>query len=431
MNKANKNNNKRSDRINNINKRIKNINRRINNIKPRQRNQKKFNSSRNTTGFGPGIPAATRSRFNKNFRVINQTANTMTVEGRDLIYSIPDQLTAPIQSTPVISTIPANPAYWTGTRIAALAAGYQNYRPLMMKLTYVPQCAVTQQGNVLAGTIWGQAPSNQNLQQTLRTSNGGMLTQCYTKAVSNITLASNLQFNLFRMAGEFNQESNPFTFIAIAVGCTNLNGERIIPGYFYIEYRYTLKNPIGNTIAYFNSGLVQANALPYEYNNVTIINMLESKQFNNLIPLGAVLQDDSIDEEDKRVTYNGLEVQLAEDHPIWVFACEAVSSKEGENYKMLKYAEQITAEEDTDVQLASRTGVIYPSRVKEDYYVIRLSVGTDGLAQIDEGVTYYTISSALIYQDYGKLTGMQFVGGTHAYIDFEVRKDEVTLVQAN
>lgn len=382
-------------------------------------------------GFGPGIPAATRSRFNKNFRVINQTANTMTVEGRDLIYSIPDQLTAPIQTTPVISAIPANPAYWTGTRIAALAAGYQNYRPLMFKLTYVPQCAVTQQGNVLAGTIWGQAPSNQNLQQTLRTSNGGLLTQCYTKAVSNVTLASNLQFNLFRMAGEFNQESNPFMFIAIAVGCTDNNGNRIIPGYFYIEYRYTLKNPIGNTITYYNSGLIEYQNSNIQYNNVTITNMLETKYLSNTIPLGAILQDDSIDGEDRRLSYNGMEIELNNEHPVWVFACEAIPSEEVPYKRQLYYTGSArTGDEIEEVQLSDRTGVIY-SLIRDDveYWYIFISVGNGGLVAVPASTTYYTIATAQIQQDWGTFIRAQIVGGTHVYLTFEIKAQDVVLTQ--
>lgn len=266
------------------------------------------------------MPAAQTPKFERQFTVLSQTANSMRVRGRDLIYQIPDELIATSQDTPVITVIPCNPAYWTGTRISALAAGYQNYRPLSFTMNYIPQCAVTQQGNVIAGTLWNQSPSFNNLQQTLRTSNGGMLTQCYAKASSVITLKSNLQFNLYRMAGEFDQESNPFIFIALAIGCVDLSGKKINPGYFYVTYEFVLKNPIGNTISYYNSQLVPLNVLPVPFHNVSLINC---KQFinpdNQEIPIGALLQDDYT-QNGRVITYNGAQVMLPEDAKFWVFA---------------------------------------------------------------------------------------------------------------
>lgn len=84
---------------------------------------------------GNKIAAASAKPFKKRFTVLRQNGNSVRVTGRDLIYTIPDELTAPIQDTNVITVIPANPAYWKGTRISALASGYQNYRPLLFKLT--------------------------------------------------------------------------------------------------------------------------------------------------------------------------------------------------------------------------------------------------------------------------------------------------------
>lgn len=266
------------------------------------------------------MPAAQTPKFERQFTVVSQNANSMRVRGRDLIYQIPDDLTATAQDTPVITVIPCNPAYWTGTRISALASGYQNYRPMSFTMNYIPQCAVTQQGNVIAGTLWNQAPAYQNLQQTLRTSNGGMLTQCYAKATSVITLKSNLQFNLFRMAGEFDQESNPFIFIALAVGCVDLSGRKINPGYFYVTYEFVFKNPIGNTISYFNSQLAPLNILPVPFTNVSMVNC---KPFinpdNQDIPIGAILQDD-YHQSGRVITYSGTEVLLPEDAKFWLFA---------------------------------------------------------------------------------------------------------------
>jgi len=261
------------------------------------------------------IPMATRTKFSKDFRILRQNGTSATVSGRDLIYTIPDTLTAPIQTTQVITIIPANPAYWIGTRIGALAQGYQNYRPLYFEVTYVPQCAVTQQGNVLAGTIWNQAPNNQGLQQTLRTSNGGQLSQCYNKFTSIVRPKSNLQYNLYRMAGQFDQEANPFIYIALAIGCTNGNGQKIVPGYFYVTWKYELKNPIGEAVQYYNTGLILYQNIATNYNNKTII---FAGINDNIIATGTTIQ---LEDDGNTVTplYNGSVLIPDENSPVWEF----------------------------------------------------------------------------------------------------------------
>lgn len=255
------------------------------------------------------MPAAITSSFKRQFNILKQTGTSMRVHGKDLIYKIPDVIAN--NSGDVMTIIPCNPAYWTGTRMSAIAAGYQNYRPILFKITYVPQCAVTQQGNVLAGTLWAMTPNDENLQQTLRTSNGGMLVQCYKAHTTNVKLGNNLQFNLFRMGGKFDQESNPFIFVAIAIGTYNSNETKINPGYFYIEYEYELKNPIGNTIKYYNSGLVQNSQAEIGYVNETLINCYNDSNIN----LGAVIQKDN-----NKYYWNEKEVLINNDRMVWYFS---------------------------------------------------------------------------------------------------------------
>jgi hypothetical protein len=245
--------------------------------------------------------------------MLRQNGNSVRVTGRDLIYSIPDDLTSPIQDTNVITVIPANPAYWKGTRIAALASGYQNYRPILFKITYVPMCAVTQQGNVIGGTIWDDGIDNDNLQQSLRTSNGGFMTQCYVPHTTRIRPKSNLQFNLYRMGGEFSTTSNPFIFIAMAIGCKNTSNQRITPGYFYVTWSFELKNPIGSINTYNNSGLITYSQLQYELNN-TIININPSAE----IPFGAYV-DVEVGEDGPIPMYNGTPIEITDNTPVWAF----------------------------------------------------------------------------------------------------------------
>jgi len=278
-------------------------------------NKRMFKAKKPKTKPRNTIPMATRTKFSKDFRILRQNGTSATVSGRDLIYTIPDTLTAPIQTTQVITIIPANPAYWIGTRIGALAQGYQNYRPLYFEVTYVPQCAVTQQGNVLAGTIWNQAPNNQGLQQTLRTSNGGQLSQCYNKFTSIVRPKSNLQYNLYRMAGQFDQESNPFIYIALAIGCTNSNGQKIVPGYFYVTWKYELKNPIGEAIQYYNTGLILYQNIETNYNNKTIV---FAGINDTIIATGTTIQ---LEDDGNTVTplYNGSVLIPSESSPVWEF----------------------------------------------------------------------------------------------------------------
>jgi hypothetical protein len=269
---------------------------------------------------GKKIAAASARNFNKKFNVLRQNGNSVRVTGRDLIYSIPDDLTSPIQTSNVITVIPANPAYWKGPRIAALAAGYQNYRPILFKITYVPMCAVTQQGNVIGGTIWDDGIDNANIQQSLRTSNGGFMTQCYVPHTTRIRPKSNLQFNLYRMGGDFTTTSNPFIFVAIAIGCKNTNDKRVTPGYFYVTWSFELKNPIGSVNSYNNSGLIQYEDIKAEM-NTTMINLDPSSP----IPFGAYI---NVEEEESELVpyYNESPVEILGPTPTWVFTSVSKAS---------------------------------------------------------------------------------------------------------
>jgi hypothetical protein len=261
---------------------------------------------------GKKIAAASALTMRKKFTVLRQQGNSVRVTGRDLIYPIPDSLVAPMQSTNVIAVIPANPVYWTGTRIAALASGYQNYRPIKFKVNYIPICAVTQQGNVIGGTIWDDGIANDSIQQSLRTSNGGFLTQCYTPHSTSIRPKSNLPFNLYKIGGDF-QQTNPFIFIAIAIGCTNTNDQRIIPGYFYVTWSFELKNPIGSTNQFYNTGLINYSQLQPRMNN-TIINLVT----NSEVPFGAYI---NVEIENSTLVpyYNETPITVAQDTPTWGF----------------------------------------------------------------------------------------------------------------
>lgn len=309
---------------------------------------------------GRKIAAASAANFKKKFTMLRQNGNSVRVTGRDLIYSIPDDLTSPIQDTNVITVIPANPAYWKGTRISALASGYQNYRPILFKITYIPMCAVTQQGNVIGGTIWDDGIDNDNLQQSLRTSNGGFMTQCYVPHTTRIRPKSNLQFNLYRMGGEFSTTSNPFIFIALAIGCKNSNNQRITPGYFYVTWSFELKNPIGSINSYNNSGLIQYQQIVPEMNN-TIINIDPTSD----VPFGSYINIEQEDDELKAY-YNDTPIEISKTTPVWAFTSVTRASNSRLRQKIPIIYNSVTTDQ-VVLQINSNIGYII---AKEDYYDI-------------------------------------------------------------
>lgn len=331
------------NKINQINRKIKRQNKKINKTRRNIQRRKKV---KNRNMF-----AAYTKNFKKQFTILSQSGNFMKVKGRDLIYKIPESLVTE-NSTNILTIIPSNPAYWLGTRISAIASGYQNYRPLKFNVHYVPQCAVTQQGNVIGGTLWAMAPNSDNLQQTLRTSNGGMLTQCYKPGRSIVNLRRNLQFNLFRMGGKFDQESNPFIYIALTIGTVDNSQNRILPGYFYVDYIYELRNPIGDSIKYYNSGLLKNQDYKGNYINETLINCSEGS-----INLGTIIQKDN-----SKYFWHEKEVEVPNDSYVWYFSNQILTTSSGgeipENILDIEYTSTLPTDKNSEISVATNLLII-------------------------------------------------------------------------
>lgn len=242
------------------------------------------------------MPAAYAAHVRPRFNVSSRTATSAIVSGCDLIYPIPANLVA--SSDTIFAMFPANPAYWMGTRISQFAPAYQNYRPLAFRVSYIPQVAVTQQGTVFMGTLWNEAAPTDNIQQSLFTSNGGCLTQCYVPADTTIKLGRNLQQNLFTMNEALNPDTCPFMFLA------GVRGADVVPGYFYVSYTYEFRNPIGSAWAFNTSGLTTFGALPTlpTYANMTFVLAEQAGGF------GPGTQLDL--EIDGKVFYHGSEITL-------------------------------------------------------------------------------------------------------------------------
>lgn len=62
----------------------------------------------------------------------------MRVEGCDLVTSLSNDVLTTDGELSLFTCIPANPAYWTGTRIGQLAPAYVNYRPVSITFHYIP-----------------------------------------------------------------------------------------------------------------------------------------------------------------------------------------------------------------------------------------------------------------------------------------------------
>lgn len=242
------------------------------------------------------MPAAYAAHVRPRFNVSSRTATSAVVSGCDLIYPIPATLAA--SSDTVFAMFPANPAYWMGTRISQFAPAYQNYRPLAFRVSYIPQVAVTQQGTVFMGTLWNEAAPTDNIQQSLFTSNGGCLTQCYVPCDTTVKLGRNLQQNLFTMNESLNPDTCPFMFLA------GVRGADVVPGYFYVSYTYEFRNPIGSAWAFNTSGLTTVGALPTlpTYANMTFVLAEQAGGF------GPGTQLDL--EVNGRVYYHGSEIEL-------------------------------------------------------------------------------------------------------------------------
>lgn len=194
---------------------------------PRRRNRKRSRS----------LPATFSGKAKSDFKMERLNSSTVRVRGYDLVY--------PTENSPVegaFTTIPCNPAYWGGTRVASIANSYSQYRPIHMAFDYYPQVSTMTNGLITAGTLWNNVNGSNTTQQSLATSNGGKIFPVYQKARLPIKLQTNLSQNLFNFQGPLDDKSNPFTFLALAQHSNN-----ITPGYFMVSYTFDFKNPIGDS----------------------------------------------------------------------------------------------------------------------------------------------------------------------------------------
>lgn len=305
---------------NKTNKKIKNINRKIKRIKRTIKRKNRIVRRRRRRVRRVRKNIINYKSFRKYMRVVRTDSTTMVVSGLDLVYTIPDEEIH--NGSNVLTIIPANPAYWTGTRIASIALGYQQYRPLKFIVHYVPIVSAMQQGNVFGGSIWTNAPiDTNNIQKILVTSSGGMSTQVFNPKSVNVRCKDNLKQNLYNIGGEMSDESNPFYYVAIGVGNFAQNA-RVTPGYFWVSYTYSFKNPIGTTQVFANTGLTTLDEIEYHLNTTALLCQPKSYEVGNKIKTIGIFSEIQIDttaNNEMVATYNGDFVPLGEDDKLWVF----------------------------------------------------------------------------------------------------------------
>lgn len=182
------------------------------------------------------IPAAYGNASGRNGFRVSQRGTSMIVSGRCLLSANFGETVA--TRGKVFWTYPVNPAYWTGTTISKLAAAYNNYKPLRLRVKYEPTASTAVSGLVVFGTIWQQvAPDENGLVNVLKDSNGGFSTQAFRPYSRNINLRSLTQ-NMYYVSGDLSDpERNPFQMI-----CT-FSDNNASPGQVSIEYSFKFDNP--------------------------------------------------------------------------------------------------------------------------------------------------------------------------------------------
>lgn len=90
------------------------------------------------------MPMAYSTHVRSYFRMRPAPGSRLRVAGCDLVTPIVFDRSTNVSTTSLyrpdrlFSVITANPVYWEGTRISAIASAYFNYRPIRMCFHYVP-----------------------------------------------------------------------------------------------------------------------------------------------------------------------------------------------------------------------------------------------------------------------------------------------------
>lgn len=199
-----------------------------------------------------GILAGYGSAVTSSFR-INRSNDSCVVTGFDLVpYAVSNY-------NYTSYFVPINPIGWLGTRAAAIASGYQNYRPIRVVLHYRPQVGSTDTKSVFIGTLWQNNTINEvdSIEPSLLTSPGGTYVPSWQSVSTVVPCGSRLPQRMYPIRDPKSQNV-PFFIVARSSLGGSDQPATALPGRIFVEYTFQFHNAIGNTNNY--SGWTVSNA---------------------------------------------------------------------------------------------------------------------------------------------------------------------------
>lgn len=194
-----------------------------------------------------------RSRFPRRFRITaapmsmgysaRVTANLHTSAGNATLVSR-EMFQVTAISGGLSYMLPLTPTKWQSTRTAQLAGTYTDFRPLRVKISWMPAIGTNTSGSVAVGTVWSGArlptdsTSFDNISRALASTNGGFITTVWKPMTSTVALGANLIANNYPMY-EVSPDDVPF-WIVVATDVTP--GTNV--GTLFVDIQMSLKNPI-------------------------------------------------------------------------------------------------------------------------------------------------------------------------------------------
>jgi hypothetical protein len=149
----------------------------------------------------------------------------------------------PIKNTQgaINSLIFINPSKWVGRRTQAQASLYSQFRPLRLKVDYIPTVGTATNGSVSFGAFYNSTfPTySEDLAYSLPNSEGGFMCSAWSRYSTQIKCGTNLLQNQFGMS-YVTQDDIPITLMTIAQG-VNQNIQTI--GYIAVSGLLHLSGP--------------------------------------------------------------------------------------------------------------------------------------------------------------------------------------------
>lgn len=142
--------------------------------------------------------------------------------------------------------LPLCPSKWIGTRTNQLCSCFTDFRPLSLKLHWMPDCPTTTAGTIAVGTVFSgsslpSTTSYNELSKFCTISNGGYITTAWKPYSSSVSLKTHLRANNFPML-DVDPDDIPLWIIVASDVTTPDN-----LGYLYVDAEFALKNPVVGT----------------------------------------------------------------------------------------------------------------------------------------------------------------------------------------